>query len=283
MNMVGRIVLGAVAVAVAAAVVVGTGRAIFERRVDKEIASLLTASTMVEAATVNERDLALLPEPVQRWLRWAQVAGKEFPVTVRLEQEGRFRQAEGGNWMTFTAEEYFTVDPPGFVWRTRMQLFPFVSIVGRDRYAGGKGSIEMRLLGLVPVASASGPAMDQGALLRYLNEMMWFPAAALSPYITWEAVDASSATATMSYGGVTAAATFVFDAQGRPVDMIAERQDLARGRLETWSTPMRAYAEFQGVRVPSEGVSVWKYESGDFPYIELRITEIEYNQPAPYR
>ena len=227
--------------------------------------------------------LTALPEPVRRWLRWAQVIGKEYPATVRLKQEGRFRQAEGGNWMPFTAEEYFTTEPPAFVWKTRMQMFPFVSIIGRDRYLDGRGSIDMRLLGLVPVANASGSAMDQGALLRYLNETMWFPAAALSPYITWQAIDDSSAMATMSYAGVTASATFIFDAQGRPGDMIAERQDLAHGRLETWSTPMRAYDEFQGVRIPSEGVGVWKYESGDFPYIELRITEIEYNEPSAYR
>lgn len=278
----GRIAFGVVAVAVAAAAVAGSGRVMFERRVDEEVASLLAASSVTEPTVVTESDLAALPEPVQRWLQWAQVIGKEYPATVRLKQEGRFRQAEGGNWMPFTAEEYFTTEPPAFVWKTRMQMFPFVSIIGRDRYAGGTGSIEMRLLGVVPVADAAGPKMDQGALLRYLNETMWFPAAALSPYITWEGVDANSATATMSYAEVTAAATFVFDARGRPVDMIAERQDLVRGELETWSTPMLAYDGFQGVRVPSAGVGIWKYESGDFPYIELRITELEYNQPAAY-
>jgi hypothetical protein len=274
---------GVVAVVVVAGAVVGIGRIMFERRVDGEIESLLAASRATDPAIVRDDDLAALPEPVQRWLQWAQVVDKEYPVTVRLKQEGRFRQSEGGSWMAFSAEEYFTTEPPAFVWKTRMQMFPFVSIVGRDRYAGGRGSIEMRLLGLVPVANAAGPAMDQGALLRYLNETMWFPAAALSPYVTWTELDASSAMATMSYEGVTASATFVFDAEGKPVNMIAERQDLARGRLETWSTPLLAYDAFQGVQVPSEGVGVWKYESGDFPYIELRITEIEYNQSAAYR
>ena len=56
-------------------------------------------------------------------------------------------------------------------------------------------------------ADATGPKVDQGALLRYLNETMWFPAAALSPYITWQDKNANSATATMSYESVTAAAT----------------------------------------------------------------------------
>jgi hypothetical protein len=132
-----------------------------------------------------------------------------------------------------------------------MRMFPLVTIAGRDRYVVGRGSIEMRLLGIVPVADASGPGMDQGALLRYLNETLWFPATALSPYVTWLGSDATTAQATMSYQGVTVSATFVFDAQGRPADMTAERQDLARGRLETWSTPLRAYGEFAGVRIPA--------------------------------
>ena len=278
-----RILGGIATVGVFLTAIIGVGRVTFERRMNEEIAALLATNSVTEPAIVTNDDLAALPEPVQRWLRWAQVVGKEYPITVRLKQEGRFRQAEGGNWMSFTAEEYFTTEPPAFVWKTRMQMFPFVSIVGRDRYADGRGVIEMRLLGIVPVANAAGPAMDQGALLRYLNEMMWFPAAALSPYITWTELDVISAVATMSYAGVTASATFVFDAEGKPVDMIAERQDLSRGRLETWSTPLRAYGEFHGVRVPSEGAGVWKYESGDFPYIELRITEVEYNQPAAYQ
>jgi hypothetical protein len=276
MRLLVRIVLGTAGViALVATASIGIGRSLFERRMDEEVASLLMASTAGEPAMITEADLAGLPDPVQRWLRWAQVIGSAMPATVHLTQEGRFRLSESSAWMPFTAEESFTTEPPGFVWKTTMRLFPLVSIMGRDRYAGGKGSIDMRALGLIPVATASGPAMDQGALLRYLNETMWFPAAALSPYITWDAIDATSARATISDGGVMAAATFVFDEQGRPVDMVAERQDLARGRLETWSTPLSAYGEFAGVRVPVEGTALWRYDTGDFPYIEVRITGLE--------
>jgi hypothetical protein len=200
---------------------------------------------------------------------------------VRLKQEGQFRLGEDQDWMPFTAEQFYTTDPPGFVWTARFQMAPLLSVTGRDRYAGGEGSIDMRLLSLIPAANKRGGGLNQGALLRYLNETMWFPAAVLSPYIIWEAIDAMSARATMSYGGVTAAATFIFDEQGRLTDMVAERYDDARDRLETWSTPISAYGEFEGVRVPVAGEGIWKYETGDFSYIRLRITEIVYNPPAP--
>lgn len=161
-----------------------------------------------------------------------------------------------------------------------MEMYPLVSVVGRDRFAEGAGSIEMRLLGLVPVANASGPELDQGALLRYLNETMWFPAAALAPIIAWDEVDENSARATIELGGRSASAVFVFDREGRPVDMAAERYDLGRDRVERWSTPLTAWGEFGGIRVPTAGSALWRYDSGDFPYIELRITGIEYDPPS---
>jgi hypothetical protein len=277
MHKLARIALGIVgisALAIAATAAIGSWK--FERRISDEITALVDSAPGRKPHLVTEADLEGLPEPVQRWLRWAQVIGKPFPSAVHLRQEGRFRQGVSNDWMPFTAEEYFTVDPPGFLWSTEMRPFPLVSILGRDRYLDGEGSIEMRLLGFVPVAQGNGPAIDHGALLRYLNETMWFPAAALSRSITWEAIEANAARATIRDGGMTAVATFLFDDQGRPLDMTAERFDLARGKRETWSTPLRAYGEFDGVRVPVDGVGVWHYEDGDFPYIELRVTALEY-------
>jgi hypothetical protein len=157
-----------------------------------------------------------------------------------------------------------------------------VPVAGRDRYAGGEGSITMRLLSLIPVAGKRGGDLNQGALLRYLNETMWFPAAAISPYITWAERDANSAVATMSYGGVTASATFSFDDEGRLTTMTADRYNDAKGQFLPWSTPISAYGEFDGVRVPVAGEGVWEYDSGDFSYIRLRITEVEYNRPERY-
>jgi hypothetical protein len=279
----GKIILGGVAaVASAAALTLVVGRVTFERRMSREVKELFAARRDVQPTVVTEDDLTRLPEPVQRWLRYSQVVGRERPTTVRLKQEGQFRLAEDRGWMPFEAEEYFTTDPPGYVWIVSMRMAPLLSVTGRDQYADGMASIQMRLLSLIPVANDSGPGLNQGALLRYLNETMWFPAAAVSPYITWEAIDASSARATMSYGGVTASAMFLFDEQGRLTNMTAERYDNAKDRQEPWSTPIRAYGEFGGVRVPVEGEGVWTYDTGDFSYIRLRVTEIEYNQPSSY-
>ncbi len=261
---------------------VGIGRLLTERRISREIDDLLAAGNATEPVIVTEEQIVGLPEPVLRWLRYAQVIGKETPKTVRLKMNGEFRLGEDKAWMPFEAEEYYTTDPPGFIWSVSMKMAPLMTLRGRDRYVEGTGDIDMWLLGMIPVAHASGGALDQGAMLRYLNETMWFPAAALNPYITWEGVDTNSARATMTYGGVTASAIFVYDEQGKLVAMTARRNNDAKGQALPWSTPIGDYGQFEGVRIPVSGEAIWRYDTGDFSYIRLRVTQLEYNRPIQF-
>jgi hypothetical protein len=261
---------------------IAVGRTLSRRRLTREVSCLRAQRVPNAALPMTEADLAPLPEPVRRWLRWAGVAGTSCPVAVHLTQHGRFRLGPDKPWMPFTAEEYYTTNPPGFIWPAVFQMAPFLAIKGRDAFIDGHGSIDMRLFGLIPVARQRGPEMDQGALLRYLNEIIWFPAAALAPYITWQAIDSTSARATICYGGVTASAVFFFDEQGRPLDMRATRFRSTRQgfELSTWSTPFSAYGEFAGIRVPITGEGVWKLKSGDFSYVEIQVDKISYSQSA---
>jgi hypothetical protein len=52
-------------------------------------------------------------------------------------------------------------------------------------------------------------------MLRFLGEIVWFPSAALSPILTWEAIDGTSARATMRHGGLVESAVFAFSDEGR--------------------------------------------------------------------
>jgi len=182
--------------------------------------------------------------------------------------------------MPFTAVQHYTIDPPGFIWTVSMKMFPFVEIAGRDKYEDGEGSIDMRVLSLVPVAKKAGGELNQGAALRYLNEIMWFPTAALSPAITWTEDDANSAIAIFSHVGITVTAQFFFDADGRIVNMTASRYNDEQGEILPWSTPIDGYGEFAGIRIPVEGRGIWEYSDGSFEYIRLTIQEVEYDPPA---
>jgi hypothetical protein len=141
-----------------------------------------------------------------------------------------------------------------------------------------------KLASLITVADGSGPAVDQGAMLRYLGEIVWFPSAALSDAITWEAIDARSARATMRHAGVTASAVFAFDEAGRFASLTADRYMSAAGgaTLEKWLIPATAWRSVRGIEMPVSGNAVWKLPGGDFDYYRWEILDVEINQPALY-
>jgi hypothetical protein len=273
---VGGTVVGLLGLGAATTVV---GRLAFARRMTGEIDALLADARAAPSATVSEGDLQRLPEPVRRWLRYSQVVGKQRPTTVRLRQDGEFRM-EGRGWLPYRAEQYFTTQPPGFLWKASFRMAPLVSVVGRDQYRAGEASIQMRILSLIPVANKTGGGLNQGDLLRYLGELQWFPAGALADYITWAPLESDSARATMSYGGITASMTFVFGAEGRLLEARADRYNDARSRNESWVNTNDADQEFGGIRVPAVGEARWEYDSGPYPYIRWRITDLEHDKSA---
>ena len=256
----------------------------FNQKVKKEVEDLFK-NVENKDEIIRKEDLEGLPVCVQKWLENAQVIGNERIRTVRLKQKGLMRTKEDKPWMPAEAEQYFTVDEPGFIWKAKIKAAPLLYLVGRDKYSEGKGNMLIKILSLVTVVDARGKEMDQGTMLRYLSETVWFPTAALSCYIKWEEIDSNSAKATMSYGDATASGVFIFNDKGDVVNFVTERYMEANGQyvLVTWSTPAKDYKEFNGIRIPNKGEAVWKLKTGDFSYYQVEITEIEYNKPVVYQ
>jgi hypothetical protein len=256
----------------------------FNRKVDQEVATLFRGYDDETTKIITQEDLVGLPEIVQQWLKYAQVIGKEDIRTVRLRQKAVMRTKPEQPWMETRATQYFTADKPGFIWNAKISFAPLFHLVGRDKYLDGNGHMLIKLMSLIPVADAQGPEINQGTLLRYLVETVCFPTAALNDYITWEERDAKSAKATISYNGITASGVFYFNEQGEVTNFIAKRYMEKNGEyfLETWSTPMKEYKEFNGIRIPSQGEIIWKFESGDFNWFNWEIEAIEYNTPQLY-
>jgi hypothetical protein len=233
---------------------------------------------------VTEEMLAKYPAPVQKHLRYAGVVGRKLISSVRLKQTGRIRRGADQPWMDFTATQYYSIKKPGFVWSVdaRMNNLPF--FIGRDKYMDGEGHMLIKALGVYPVVDATGKEMKQGTMLRYLNELMWFPLAYLEDYLKFEAIDDTSAKVTFTDKGESVEATLIFDEEGKIKDFIAMRYMDNDGsfRFEKWTTPVESYGEFNGLRVPLSGAGVWKLPEGDLRYIELHITEMEFDKAETY-
>jgi hypothetical protein len=254
----------------------------FSRLVRTDVQALFAQASTSGAGVVTEEMLAGLPEPVRRYLTYTGIVGKPLVRTVYLRQQGKMRPGPGQPWIPLAAEEYYSVRPPGFVWDGTMHLGPLPIGRARDIYLHGKGHMLVKAASLFTVVDAKGQEMDQGSMMRYLSEMIWFPSAFLGDNVSFEAVDESSVRVTLTDHGRTATASMYFDRQGRLADFMAKRYRMVDGssQLETWSTPVTAYGVLEGLRLPVRGKAVWKLADGDLDYIDITITQLQYDRSS---
>jgi hypothetical protein len=270
----------------AAVIVVEIAGRNFNNIFKQKVTKLFGSQSKGERKVVTEEDIRDLPEPVQRYLRYTGVIGRERTAFVRLKQTGAMRPKPDGKWFPLTAEEYYAVDNPGFVWKGCMAIAPLFSATAQDMYLNGRGNMHVKLMSAINIVNAKGKEMDEASLMRYFNEMQWFPSSLVSDKVKWEAIDANSAYATLTDRGMAVSALFCFDKEGKITNFIAERgRSTDGGKLvrTKWSTPISEYRTYgNGLRLPSKGEAVWHLDSGDYSYIKLQITEVEYDNPSLY-
>jgi hypothetical protein len=249
-------------------------------RLHDRLASDLVAGASADTGrSVRSADFEELPEPVRRYFETVLEEGRPYVRTARLEQTGEFRLRESERtWRPMEATQRYTVDPPGFVWSATVRVLPFLPVTVLDAYDHGSGVLRARLLSTVTVADV-GPDedMNEGELVRYLAEAVWFPTALLpAEGVEWEAVDDSSARATIEDGGNTASVVFHFDENDRVERVTTERYRQEADDHAPWTGRFGAYEERNGLVVPMEAEVEWNLPEGDRPYWRAGIERIEH-------
>ncbi len=256
------------------AIVVIVAVVVFDTAIRGEVARL-RGEAMPGETPVSAEQLAALPPPAQRYFaRAGIVAGSPIPRLVTVRQKGRIRSSTASGWMAFEAEETYSTNPPAFVWRAWFPNRALPIVLGRDFYLDGRGGILMKMLGLVAVADEHGDELRAAGLMRYLNEMAWFPAAYLGDNVAITPVDDDSFKVAITDKGITAEGVLIVDTDGRLLNFRARRFNTGSRSMETWETPLAGEATLGGLLLPSGGAAVWKLFSGDLDYIELDITAL---------
>jgi hypothetical protein len=256
----------------------------FARRVAREAREMWESPTAPRA--VDRVRPGELPPPVGRFLARAVGTRAVAVRTVRLRHGGTFRPKLDGRWLTIRGDEYFTADPPGFVWWGRARIAPGVWVEARDRSVGGVGNMLVSAESSFTLADGKGPAMDQGALLRLLAEMPWFPTALFDDrYVTWTAVDDRRAGARLRVNGREVAGVFEFGDDHLITTFTADRErDLGGGGsvLTPWSGQYGDYRDVEGLLVPHHVVVSWKVGDQPIPYARFAVERLEFDAAEPF-
>jgi hypothetical protein len=256
----------------------------FTHKVQQEIRELFARADTSPGPVVTADMLRDLPAPVQRYLTYSGIVGKPMVRTIRLRQSGRIRGGVEQPWQAFEAQEYYSVNPPSFIWVATIRAAGLPLVRARDRYERGRGNMWIMLGSLSKIADARGPEIDQGTMLRYLQEVTWFPSAFLGENMTWKAIDDASADVTFTDGGKSVSGTLYVDAEGKLTNFVAQRYRTsgASYEMDTWTTPTTEFGEMAGLRLGIRGQGVWKLASGDLPYIDVQLTALEFDPAESY-
>jgi len=242
-------------------------------------AKLTNGRRTIKPQIYDQKEIEGLPDPVQRFFKTVLKDGHAIVSVVKLSQQGQFNLNETEDkWHPFTATQLVTTHRLGFDWDARIQMAPGLSTFVHDTYLLGEGNLQASLLGLFTVAKMHGtPELNQGELLRFFAEATWYPTALLpSQGVRWEAIDDTSARATLTDGATTASVVFQFNAEGAIATMRAEARYRDRLTAMPWSGRFWDYSVRNGMLIPLEGEVGWEYSEGIRLYFKGKITEIGY-------
>jgi hypothetical protein len=255
----------------------------FQNLVQQETDNILSQIKIHQEDNITENTIKDLPEPVKNWLRNSGVIGKPLISVGKVFQKAEMKiKPDQDDWLSASAIQYTTIENPAFIWTVDVKMNSLFSFQGRDKFENGKGEMLIKINSLINVVNEQGEKIDEGSLQRYLGEMVWFPSLALSPYITWELINDTTAKATMTYMGTKGSGTFFFNPNSDVIkySCLRYKGNEVDAKRHEWQMLINDYKTFDGIKVPSKMKARWKLEDGDWTWLKLEVIDIIYNENA---
>lgn len=252
----------------------------FRQQYAKDIRKYVLGSGHNKTELLGEHDIAHLPDPVKKYLRYSQSIGKPKVFNFKVAFTGRLRKTNTAPWMSFSSEQYNNISVPTrlFFLRAIMKSLP---VAGYHFYRNGQASMDIRLFSLIKVQYQSGKEMGIAETVTFFNDMCCVaPATLVDPRINWVKTEENAVLAQFTTDGISISAWLHFNEEGALTNFISDdRYALEDGHLRRmrWSTPMKNYREIDGFRLGTSAETIYHYPEGDFCYGTFSMVGIQCN------
>ena len=218
-------------------------------------------------------DLSTVPDPVRRYFERALGSDPRPARGAVLEMRGQIKL---GRWLPFRARQLLA-PRHGTVWRARVGWV----ISGSDRFVGGDGGMDWRVLGVVPVMRASGADVARSAAERAGAESIWVPAAVMPGAASWRAHDDTQLEARFDVGGHAVALSHVVDSDGAlrasSIQRWGDPDNTGTWQALPFGVEVTDERTFAGTTIPSSGRAGWHFGTERWPDGEFfRFTITDY-------
>jgi len=222
-----------------------------------------------------------LPATLQAYFKKVLPEKQPYIYFIELKQKAFLRMKEDSDeWHPLEAKQYFTTNPPGFIWDAKIKMASFVSVRALDMYKNGLGSFRGKLLSTFTVAEAKdAKELDTAELIRFLGESIWFPTALLpGKNLQWQAIDDHSAVAFLKDMGNKVKVVFHFNDVNEIYKVTTERYRSVGDsfQLTKWTGYFSNYKKMNGILIPTKARVEWNLPEGAFEYWKGEITEIKF-------
>lgn len=234
-------------------------------------------------AVFDSSMVAGLPDPAQRFFRFAIRPGTPLYTVAEISMEGEFSLGDKSkpDYMPMTAEQILAA-PYGFVWKVRAGNTVWVS--GSDGAVNGSSWSRFWLWGIAPVARAgNNEDHARAAFGRYVAESVFWTPAALLPgdNVRWEAIDDATARVIMRHRGLEQAVDLSIGANGEPVKVVFQRWSDANPerafQLQPFGGYLSDYRDFGGFRLPARIEAGNFFETDDyFAFFKATVTSVRF-------
>lgn len=259
------------------ALILIAGKINLSMQFSKQVEHLFAQSPKTSDKTFTYEMLTGLPEPVQRYFRHVLKSNQPFISYTRLTHNGQFKINQNKDWINIEGEQYFTTAKPGFIWKGNTIMF-----TARDMYIADKGRLVVSLFSVFNIVNGKGEKFDQGELLRWLGESVWFPTNLLpSKNLQWVPIDNVTAKLTFNYNNLSVFYIVTFNDIGE-ITQLETKRYMGEDNLETWVGKLEEYKEINGILIPTAIEAVWKLEKGDYSYAKFKVKKIDYDQPQKF-
>ncbi|EOC99973.1 DUF6544 family protein [Caldisalinibacter kiritimatiensis] len=252
-----------------------------QRQYKSAVIEGLNRTKNLERPIITEKDITHLPEPVQKYLRYVGVIGKERVNSFRAVMDASMKLDKEKDWTKVQIKQYSFFDNITrlFFLNLNVNGIPFY---GLHSYTNATATMDGKIVGLIHVLKGKGEIMNKAETVTILNDMcIMAPATLIDERIKWETIDAHTVKATFNNEGIEISAILYFNEKGQLINFVSDdRYYSPTGKTfekATWSTPLSNYQNINGFNLPTYGEAIWNFPDGDFCYAKLNINEIEYN------
>ncbi len=259
-----------------AGIFIGYSKARFEGLFKEDVQAIFE-NLRLSQNLLEEQDLEGLPDLVREYIRRSGAVGQPKVENFYLEFDGEMRY-QGGAWFGFHSRQYNFIPRPKrlFFMKARVKG---ISTYGYHSYQPPSAKMTVKALSIYPVVKIDQPEMLRAETVTFLNDLCLFaPGALIDDRILWETLDDYQVKAIFRNRKVQISAVLCFNPEGDLVDFRSEdRYDVGQMKAVPFTTPVKDYREFEGIRVPSYGEATWHYSDGPFIYGKFKLKTLRYN------